>query len=497
MKNISLESSADPEVRARRFPAPAGAPHALVSPESSARRINNETPAADEGERAAAAAEETAGPDAGAAPREFSDGHPSGSPSPEEPGTPRGSDAEDDALAAATAAVDLGGGAYGAGAGGAEAGGDEVYGDDPDGFSPSSPQMGAGGLAYLQNWGPGGPLGMHDANLGPEQLETVHCPQALVGRLIGKQGDTIKDLQRRSGARIQIDQNFPEGTPRVVTVEGSAQCVALGVQLVRSLIGNSPAVGNGNPGKMTTFECPKALVGRVIGKGGETINELQRRSGARIQIEQRVPEGAPCIIEARRGVRVFVAASLLVASAGLRARARGGFAGSRARPSAGPSQWARTSRVTAPLLATRRFAFVRPSTAARALRSSSASFSARRVRAASRRPSWARTRRSAPAISKSTVSRAFRAAASSFSALAALALSAFSASAAHDRSVRCATCSATRSASRSRAAVARWRDAAASAPRAARFASASAASSAFDSELRPSGCAFAAASSSR
>ncbi|KAH8069825.1 hypothetical protein JL721_5719 [Aureococcus anophagefferens] len=180
--------------------------------------------------------------------------------------------------------------------------------------------MGAGGLAYLQNWGPGGPLGMHDASLGPEQLETVHCPQALVGRLIGKQGDTIKDLQRRSGARIQIDQNFPEGTPRVVTVEGSAQCVALGVQLVRSLIGNSPAVGNGNPGKMTTFECPKALVGRVIGKGGETINELQRRSGARIQIEQRVPEGAPCIIGAR-GVRMFVAASLLVAPAAS-ARAR-------------------------------------------------------------------------------------------------------------------------------------------------------------------------------
>jgi far upstream element-binding protein len=130
-----------------------------------------------------------------------------------------------------------------------------------------------------------------------ERLETVHCPQALVGRLIGKGGDTIKDLQRRSGARIQIDQNFPDGAPRVVTVEGTAACVEVGVSLVRSLIGNSPAVGNGAPGKLTTFECPKALVGRVIGKGGETINELQRRSGARIQIEQRVPDGAPCIIE--------------------------------------------------------------------------------------------------------------------------------------------------------------------------------------------------------
>jgi len=128
-------------------------------------------------------------------------------------------------------------------------------------------------------------------------LETVHCPQALVGRLIGKGGETIKDLQRRSGARIQIDQSFPDGAPRVVTVEGARPCVVVGVELVRSLIGNAPAGGGGAPGRTLTFDCPRTLVGRVIGKGGETINELQRRSGARIQIEQRVPEGHPCVVE--------------------------------------------------------------------------------------------------------------------------------------------------------------------------------------------------------
>ena len=104
--------------------------------------------------------------------------------------------------------------------------------------------------------------------------ETVRCPQALVGRLIGKGGDTIKDLQRRSGARIQIDQNYPEGQPRLVTVEGAAQCVRAGVELVRSLIGNSPAVGNGAPGRLATFECPKVCGGvgtlwRVDGVGGD------------------------------------------------------------------------------------------------------------------------------------------------------------------------------------------------------------------------------------
>merc|ERR1711965_238624 len=142
--------------------------------------------------------------------------------------------------------------------------------------------------------------------------ETVRCPQALVGRLIGKGGDTIKDLQRRSGARIQIDQNYPEGQPRLVTVEGAAQCVRAGVELVRSLIGTSPAVGNGAPGRLATFECPKGLVGRVIGKGGETINELQRRSGARIQIEQRVAEGEPCVVEVQGDDRAVEEARRLV-----------------------------------------------------------------------------------------------------------------------------------------------------------------------------------------
>eukprot|EP00667_Euglena_gracilis_P022064 EG_transcript_24391 len=44
----------------------------------------------------------------------------------------------------------------------------------------------------------------------------------------------------------------------------------------------------------TTLDCPKKLVGRVIGKGGETINAMQKHSGAHIQIDQNVPEGQPC-----------------------------------------------------------------------------------------------------------------------------------------------------------------------------------------------------------
>eukprot|EP00995_Heteronema_vittatum_P008507 NODE_3722_length_638_cov_364.426146_g2675_i0.p1 GENE.NODE_3722_length_638_cov_364.426146_g2675_i0~~NODE_3722_length_638_cov_364.426146_g2675_i0.p1 ORF type:complete len:156 (-),score=54.01 NODE_3722_length_638_cov_364.426146_g2675_i0:82-549(-) len=43
-----------------------------------------------------------------------------------------------------------------------------------------------------------------------------------------------------------------------------------------------------------TLDCEKRLVGRIIGSKGETINSMQSASGARIQIDQDVPEGAPC-----------------------------------------------------------------------------------------------------------------------------------------------------------------------------------------------------------
>ena len=44
------------------------------------------------------------------------------------------------------------------------------------------------------------------------------------------------------------------------------------------------------------MDCAKAFVGKVIGKGGETIMLIQQRSGAKVQIDQSVPEGQPCKI---------------------------------------------------------------------------------------------------------------------------------------------------------------------------------------------------------
>ena len=48
---------------------------------------------------------------------------------------------------------------------------------------------------------------------------TVACPRSMVGRVIGKGGETIKALQQYTGAMIQIDQSQD---PTRVTIAGDS-----------------------------------------------------------------------------------------------------------------------------------------------------------------------------------------------------------------------------------------------------------------------------------
>ncbi len=62
-------------------------------------------------------------------------------------------------------------------------------------------------------------------------------------------------------------------------------------------------------GASRVVECPKNLVGRVIGKGGETIKTLQKQFGVSIQIEQ---NSMPCRITIAGPASVLAAAEKAV-----------------------------------------------------------------------------------------------------------------------------------------------------------------------------------------
>lgn len=125
--------------------------------------------------------------------------------------------------------------------------------------------------------------------------ERLDCPQHVVGRIIGRGGETIRALQSASGAHITINQNVPEGQPRMIEISGPSEPVQRARLMIEELIRSEPGSAQAiiqrvmtehGIGKAQSLRAPKSIIGKVIGRGGETIKNIQRISGATVQIDQ-------------------------------------------------------------------------------------------------------------------------------------------------------------------------------------------------------------------
>jgi len=116
----------------------------------------------------------------------------------------------------------------------------------------------------------------------------------LVGKIIGRGGTTVHQLQAASGAFVHVQHDTP-GEAKRVTIYGTPEAVASCKEEMQSVIASDTLAGAAGveSGQVIsrTFACPQAVVGRVIGRGGETIRSLQSTSGAHIHVEQNFPEG--------------------------------------------------------------------------------------------------------------------------------------------------------------------------------------------------------------
>lgn len=142
---------------------------------------------------------------------------------------------------------------------------------------------------YSSDGPPGVALGaaLLSGDAGGSATEVVMCPSDKVGRIIGRAGATIRDLETNNGTRIQVDHKAPGDKP--VTISGPRDAVERCKRTIQDLIS-----GSGNEADaQRNIECPPGIVGRVIGRGGETIRSLQQASGAHILVNQDFPEGVP------------------------------------------------------------------------------------------------------------------------------------------------------------------------------------------------------------
>jgi far upstream element-binding protein len=144
-------------------------------------------------------------------------------------------------------------------------------------------------------YGAANPGGDTAANAGGPGSAVIQCPSTLVGKLIGRQGATIQDLQGRSRTRIQVDHKTP-GDFKTVTISGEPQDVESAKQMIKEVLDSDGPAGTVAGDVTKVVNCPQGIVGRVIGKGGETIRSLQQGSGAHIVVDQDFPDGQDRVV---------------------------------------------------------------------------------------------------------------------------------------------------------------------------------------------------------
>lgn len=144
----------------------------------------------------------------------------------------------------------------------------------------------------------------------PGDSDTISVKSALVGLIIGRNGENLRRVESESGARVQfIPAKEPNAVNRQCTISGPPQARELAKQEIFRVMdenGGSVPPERGPPmsrqqqpmmqqsrdqqptlregENSVQIMVPDKTVGLIIGRGGETIRDLQERSGCHVNI---------------------------------------------------------------------------------------------------------------------------------------------------------------------------------------------------------------------
>ncbi|XP_074888329.1 insulin-like growth factor 2 mRNA-binding protein 2 isoform X4 [Buteo buteo] len=153
-------------------------------------------------------------------------------------------------------------------------------------FAQQSSRRRTSSSAYLSGLYGAPPAGAfpHQHTLPEQEVVNLFIPTQAVGAIIGKKGQHIKQLARFAGASIKIaPAEGPDASERMVIITGppEAQFKAQG-----RIFGKLKEENFFNPKEEVKLEAhikvPSFAAGRVIGKGGKTVNELQNLTSAEV-----------------------------------------------------------------------------------------------------------------------------------------------------------------------------------------------------------------------
>ncbi|KAL4674192.1 hypothetical protein H8959_018126 [Pygathrix nigripes] len=115
--------------------------------------------------------------------------------------------------------------------------------------------------------------------VGEDDIEIeMRVPQEAVKLIIGRQGANIKQLRKQTGARIDVDTEGA-GDERVLLISGFPVQVCKAKAAIHQILTENTPVSE-------QLSVPQRSVGRIIGRGGETIRSICKASGAKITCDK-------------------------------------------------------------------------------------------------------------------------------------------------------------------------------------------------------------------
>uniref|UniRef100_A0A8C6PGT3 Far upstream element binding protein 3 n=1 Tax=Nothobranchius furzeri TaxID=105023 RepID=A0A8C6PGT3_NOTFU len=139
--------------------------------------------------------------------------------------------------------------------------------------------------------------GFHNDMDGNSSIQQILIPANKVGLVIGKGGETIKQLQERTGVQMIMiqDDPMPTGADKPLRITGDPHKVQQARELVVKLIRDKDQgdfragrvdFGSKMGGSSLDVVVPRFAVGIIIGRNGEMIKKIQSDAGVRIQFKQ-------------------------------------------------------------------------------------------------------------------------------------------------------------------------------------------------------------------
>jgi len=122
--------------------------------------------------------------------------------------------------------------------------------------------------------------------LEPAVEELIPVPKALLGKVIGKQAQTIIEIREKSGA-FKVDARDQTSDPCMVKVAGTAEAVKKAKVLIAELLECTKSKHTGSE----YVEIPRAKIGMVIGLKGAQVNDIQNQTDTKIDVDF---ESDPC-----------------------------------------------------------------------------------------------------------------------------------------------------------------------------------------------------------